>query len=267
MVGRPSIFSKEYEKKMKNRRKNLIIISLTIVLVISALIIKVVCNPIDYKNIKGNIQAWIDSDAAGNTEQEDVKKESINKEIVKEEPKKPLEKSINIALVSGNIAKAIYVEDNNGGGVFKTLDTTEKGVGFNISPSGKQIIVIDTNSVITLYNIDGTTKIVSKDQYISTNGGVFTKEATMQAQPQYLWNINPKFISDEKIIFVTNRPYFGGSANKQYLWITDIQTGADNVLWKLAGTNIEIGEKEEKGMKITIDGKTYYADENGNYVE
>ena len=89
----------------------------------------------------------------------------------------------------------------------------------------------------------------------------------MQAQPQYLWNANPKFISDEKIIFVTNRPYFGKSASNQYIWITDIQTSEDRVLWKLVGANIEIGEKEEKGMKITIDGKIYYMDLNGNYVQ
>ena len=188
-MGKPSIFSKEYEKKMKRRRRNIIIISLTIVLVISALIIKVVCNPIDYTNIKKNIQAWIDSDTTNNSEQTEVKKEetneeeTIDKKPVKEEPQKPLEESIDITLVSGNIAKAIYVDDNNGGKVFKTLNTTDNGVSFNISPSGKQMIVTDTNSVITLYNVDGTTKIISKDQYISSSGGVFTKEATMQAQP------------------------------------------------------------------------------------
>jgi WD40 repeat protein len=273
-VGKPSIFSKEYEKKMKKRRRNSIIISLVIVLVASALIIKVICNPIDYKNIKKNIQAWIDSDTTSNTEQIEVKKEEkstdeegIKKEVVKEEPQKTLEKSIDIVLISGNVAKAIYIDDNNGGKSFKTLDTTEKGVGFDISPSGKQMIVTDADSTITLYNVDGTIKIISKDKYVSTNGGVFTKEATMQAQPQYLWNVNPKFISDEKIIFVTNRPYFGMSANKQYLWITDIQTGVDSVLWELVGLNIEIGEKQEKGMRITIDGKSYYMDTSGNYVQ
>jgi hypothetical protein len=273
-VGKPSIFSKEYEKKMKNRRRNSIIISLAILLVISALIIKVIYNPIDYGNIKGNIQAWIDSDNNSNTKQIEVKKEGksldeeiINNEIVKEEPEKPLEKFVDITLDSGTIVKAIYVDDNNGEEIFKTLDTTEKGVSFSISPSSKQMIVTDTNSVITLYNVDGTTKIISKDEYISTNGGIFTKEAAMQARPQYLWNANPKFISDEKIIFVTNRPYFGKTANKQYLWITDIQTGVDSVLWELAGENIEIGEKEEKGIKITIDGNSYYIDVYGNYVQ
>ena len=92
-MGKPSIFSREYEKKMKKRRRNILIISLAIVLVISVLIIKVVCNPIDYRNIKGNIQAWIDSDTTNISEQTEKTKEEItNKEetvdekSIKEDP-------------------------------------------------------------------------------------------------------------------------------------------------------------------------------------
>jgi len=129
------------------------------------------------------------------------------------------------------------------------------------------MIVTDANSVISLYNVDGTTKIISKDQYISSNGGVFTKEATMQTQPEYMWNSNPKFISEEKVIFTSNRPYFGTIALKQYLWMTDIKTDVDKVFWELAGTSIEIGEKEDKGVKVTIDGKTYYMNVDGNYIQ
>lgn len=266
-MGKPSIFSREYEKRIKRRRKNLMISSFIIVLVISALIIKVVRNPIDYSNIKKNIQAWIDSDNMNSSEPiVKTKEETIDKEPVKEELKKPLEESIDITLVSGSIAKAIYVNDNNGGKVFKTLNTNDKGVSFNISPSGKQMIVTDTNLVITLYNVDGTTKVISKDQYISSSGGVFTKEATMKANPQYLWNANPKFINEEKIVFVSNRPYFGNKALKQYLWMTDIKTDADKVFWESAGASIDIGEKEEKGTRITVDGSIYHIDLNGNYV-
>ena len=268
-MGKPSIFSKEYEKRMKRRRRNVMIISLTIVLVISILITKVVCNPIDYTNIKKNIQAWIDSDTTNISEQTEKttnQEQPIDKEPAKEELQKPLEESIDITLVSGSIAKAIYINDNNGGKVFKTLNTTDKGVSFNISPSGKQMIVTDTNFVITLYNVDGTTKVVSKDQYISSSGGVFTKEAAMKTTPQYLWNANPKFISEEKIIFVSNRPYFGNKVLKQYLWMTDIKTNADTVFWESAGASIDIGEKEEKGTKITVDGNVNYIDLNGNYA-
>jgi hypothetical protein len=268
-LGKPSIFSREYEKRMRKRRRNAIMISLAIVLLISALIIKVVCNPIDYTNIKNNMQAWIDSDTSNSTEEKNevINEEKDTGEKIVEEPQKPLEEYINITLANGSNEKAIYVDDNNRGKVFKTLDPIDKGASFDISKSGKQMLVADTNLIITLYNIDGTTKIISKDQYVSTNGSVFTKESAIQSNPAYLWNANPKFISDDKIIFVTNRPYFGGANLKQYLWMTDITTGEDKVFWELAGSSIEIGEKEEKGIKVTVDGKIYYIDVNGNYIQ
>lgn len=278
-MGKPSIFSREYEKKMKRRKRNIIIISLIIVLITSTFLIKVVYNPIDYKNIKKNIQAWIDSDTITSEETKTTDKETTNenkttdeeetgnKEILKEETQKPLEKSIDITLASGNTAKAIYTEESGAGKIFKTLTTADNGVVFNISPSGKQMIITDTNSSINLYNVDGTNTIVSKDQYISSSGSVFAKEVILKEQPEYLWNVNPKFISEEKIIFVSNRPYFGKTPLKQYLWLTDIKTGEDKVFWELAGAGIEIGENEEKGIKVIVDGKTYYVDINGNCVQ
>lgn len=42
--------------------------------------------------------------------------------------------------------------------------------------------------------------------------------------------------------------------------MTDISTNEDKVMWDLAGANIEIGEKEEKGVKITVDGRVYFID-------
>lgn len=270
-MGKPSIFSREYEKKMRKRRRNTIIISLAILAVISGLIIKVICNPIDYANIRKNIQAWIDSDTTNVAEQTKVENtETTNEEVkepVKEEPPKPAEESINVILMSGNTGKAIYTNDNNRGKIFKTLEISEQNVTFNISPSGKQMLVTDNNSVITLYNVDGTSKVVSKEQYVSTSGSVFPRTDAMKNNPQYLWNVNAKFISEEKMIFVTNRPYFGAGNLKQYLWMSDIQAATDQVLWDLAGANIEIGEKEEKGVKITVDGRIYYIDINGNYVQ
>ncbi|OOM76742.1 hypothetical protein [Clostridium sp. BL-8] len=269
-MGKPSIFSREYEKRMKRRRRNIIVISLVILLVMFSISVKFITNPIDYANIKENIQAWIDSDDVNSANQTQAKEEINNKntkEEVNDEPQKAAEESMDIQLVSGNVAKAIYINDESNGKTFKSLNNADSGVSFDISVSGKQMLVADTNSVITLYNVDGSSKVISKEQYVSTKGSVFTKEATMQAQPEYLWNANPKFISEDKIIFISNRPYFGTSAENKYLWITDIQTGEDKTLWDLSGRDIEIGEKEEKGIKVTIDGKIYYIDADGNYIQ
>lgn len=268
-MGKPSIFSKEYEKRMKKRKRNMAVICLIIFALIVAVAVKFVYNPINYASIKENIQAWIDSDTTlENPENslENTDQNSKDEEAIKEEPEKPIEESIDINLVSGKIAKIIYI-DENGKRKFIDLKDIDDGVSFDISPSGSQMIVTDTDLTITLYNVDGTNKVISKDQYVSSSGSVFTKEATLQSQPEYLWNSNPKFISEEKVIFVTNRPYFGTAAVNEYLWITDITSEADTVLWDLKSPNIEIIGKEEKGIKVTVNGNIYYIDENGRYAQ
>ena len=267
-LGKPSIFSREYEKRMKKRKRNMVVICLIIFALIVAVSVKFVYNPINYASIKENIQAWIDSDTTLENQEnilENTDQES-KEEVVKEEPEKPIEDSIDINLVSGKVAKIIYI-DENGKKKFTNLKDIDDGVSFDISPSGSQMIVTDTDSTITLYNVDGTNKVISKDQYVSSSGSVFTKEATLQNQPEYLWNSTPKFISEDKVIFVTNRPYFGTAAVNQYLWITDITSGADTVLWDLKSPSIEIIEKEEKGIKVTVNGNIYYIDENGRYAQ
>lgn len=268
-MGKPSIFSREYEKKMKKRRRNIAIISFAIILMISGLVFKFIYKPVDLTNVRNNIQAWIDSDSNNSEESsETITEETIEeKAVVEEEVEKPLEESINITLVSGIPAKAIYKNESDKGLIFKSFETTDNGISYDISSSGKQLLITDTNSVITIYNVDGTSKVVSKDQYVSTSGEVFTKESAIQSNSQYLWNINSKFIGDEKIIFVTNRPYFGNASLKQYIWITDLQTNEDKVLWDLAGANIEIGTMEEKGLKLVVDGNAYYMNSDGNYTK
>lgn len=270
-MGKPSIFSREYERKMKKRKRNIVIVSLVIIILIAVVAFKFTYNQINFSNIKQNIQEWIDSDT-GEQGNSNIANENIENQVPKEEPKeeKPIEieeKSIDITLASNKIAKAIYVEENDGKKKFTTLKDSDTGVTFDISGSGNQMIVTDTNSVITLYNVDGTNKVLSKDQYVSSRGDVFTKDSILQNQPEYLWNANPKFLGENKIVFVSNRPYFGTAATKEYIWITDINNDSDMILWERAGSKIEIGDRDEKGLKIIIDGNNYYMDENGNLLQ
>lgn len=270
-MGKPSIFSREYERKMKRRKRNFIFFSLIIILLACAAVLKFVYNPVNFANIKANMQAWIDS---GNTSEEIASEESAVKENEaediqseeEEEVKTPIEEYIDIPLSSGKTAQAVYVEEN-GEKVFTSVKNLDEGVYFDISPLKKQVLVCDVNSVITVYNIDGTSKTVSKDQYVSSKGTVFTKDNTLQTNPGYLWNSNPKFVSEQSIVFVTNRPYFGSAAVKQYLWMTDIQTGDDKIYWDLAAENITVGDREEKGLKITVNNRDYFIAQDGNYLQ
>ena len=270
-MGKPSIFSREYERKMKRRKRNFIFFSLIIVLLVGAVAIRFIYDPVNFDNIKVSIQEWIDSDTTQNdeiiSENNEINDGSEDTNEISEVAEETTsEEYIDIVQSSGNIAKAVYIEEN-GEMVFTEVRNLDNGVTFDISPSKKKLIISDVNSVITLYNIDGSNKIVSKDQYVSTSGSVFTKDNTLQSQPEYLWNSNPKFVNDQNIIFVTNRPYFGSAASKQYLWMTDIESEADRVYWDLVASKIEIGAKEEKGLKVTIDGREYFIAEDGSYLQ
>ena len=268
-MGKPSIFSREYEKKMKKRKRNIIIFSLVMILIVSAIAVKFVYNPIDFSKVKQDLQAWIDSDTLDNKEQaQDENKEneeSVNKEEIAETPKEPVEQTIDIPLSSGNVAKAVYSKDSNEESTFTEVKDLDENVSYDISPSKKQVLINDVNGDMIVYNIDGSSSTVSKNEYTSTRGSVFRKEDTLANNPNYLWNYGGKFISDEKIIFITNRPYFGNNVLKQYLWITDIQSGADTVLWDLAANSIQISTMNELGLQVDVDGVTYYIDKDGNY--
>lgn len=269
-MGKPSIFSREYEKKMKKRKRNMLIFSLVIILIVSAIVVKFIYNPIDFTKVKQDLQAWIDSDTSNNEQyskddvNEELKEENVNEEIT-EVPKEPVEETIDILLSSGNIAKAVYTQDSNQQNIFTEVKELDEGISYDISPSKKQILINDINGDITVYNVDKTSSVVSKNEYVSTRGTVFTKADTLANNPNYLWNYGAKFISDEKIIFITNRPYFGSNILEQYLWITDIPTGADTVLWDLKGNNIQISTIKEKGLEVNVDGIIYYIDQYGNY--
>ena len=272
-MGKPSIFSKEYERKMKRRKRNFIFFSLIIVVLACAVVLKFVYNPVNFDNIKNKIQAWIDSDTTQSNEiivnNEDANENANANEnpVVEQEPAEEYsEEYIDIVQSSGNIAKAVYIE-TNGEKTFEEVKDLDNGVTFDISPSKKELIISDVNAVITLYNVDGSHKVISKDKYISTSGTVFTKDNTLSTHPDYLWNSSPKFVNDKNIIFITNRPYFGSAALKQYLWMTNTENETDKIYWELAASKIEIGAKEEKGLEVTIDGRKYYIAEDGSYLQ
>ncbi|MBW6409171.1 hypothetical protein [Clostridium weizhouense] len=265
-MAKPSIFSKEYEKRMKKRKRKFIIIFSIVFAITILAIVKISYSTRNYSDIKQRIQAWIDSDTIPRDNKSDLVTEDSSKESNIKQDEKIEEQALEIKLASGTVIKAMYIEEN-GQNKFTTLEGGDDFVKFDISPSGKQILILDKDQNITIYNINGESKVVSKNEYTSKKGDVFTKEATLLNQPEYLWNSNPKFINEESIVFVSNRPYFGTSAVKQYLWVTNIVNNSDSIKWDLAASKIEIGKKEEKGIKIIIDGNIYYVIEDGNIIQ
>ena len=268
ILGKPSIFSSKYEKKMRKRRRNITILSLIIILAVVLAGAKLIYNPINFSKIKQNLQAWVESDTGNEAAVNNEKETALDNEENKPEPEKseePKEASIDIVLSSGTIAKAVYKTENN---TTQFIEVTglDQYVDYDISPLKDKIVICDTNGVMTIYNIDGSSTIISKDNYISSKGTSFLRTDVIANNPQYMWNRYARFITEDKVIFITNRPYFGTDSLAQYLWITDINDGTDKVLWNIHGSSITLSESSEDKVSANIDGTVYVIDADGNYT-
>lgn len=269
ILGKPSIFSSKYEKKMRKRKRNIKILSLVIILAVVLAGAKLIYNPINFSKMKQNLQAWVDSDT-GNEVNSDKGKENSddnnNPEESKEvKPEEPKETSMDIVLCSGNKAKAVYVTENNTT-QFTEVKDLDQYVDYDISPSKDKIVICDTDGTMTVYNIDGSSAVISKDEYISSQGSSFLRTDTIANNPKYIWNRYARFINEDRIIFVSNRPFFGTDVLAQYLWITDINDGTDKVLWNIHGSSITLNASAEEKVNAVIDGTSYFIDADGNYT-
>lgn len=262
-MAKPSIFSRDYEKKMKSRRRKTILFIFVIVVAIISIFLKVNMEDTDFSEVKANIQAWIDSDkpkeeVADTTK--DEKKE--NTEIEKEVVKVPEKTYIDLNLGTGVILKAEYSE-TNGEKKFVTIEGAT-GIEFAISPLAKQILITDKNQDLKLFSIDGVMKDVTKKSYVSQDGMVFPKEDILKNTPIYLWHSQARFIDETRIVYVSQMPYFGDAAVNKYVWIYDTVNLKENAIWNLSAPDTKLGVIDPvKGIEATINGVKYYINGDG----
>ena len=60
-MAKPSIFSRDYERRMRKRRITMITIGIFIVVILFGLVFKFKIQKMDFNNIKSRIQAWVDN--------------------------------------------------------------------------------------------------------------------------------------------------------------------------------------------------------------
>lgn len=252
-MAKPSIFSRDYERRMKKRRRRILIIILITIVIGGGLIYKFKFEPMDFTEIRNKIQAWVDSGKQVEEEPEEV----VEPEPEEELPKEPEKKYIDLNFSDTVIIKAEY-EEQDGKKYFVNVEPME-GMTFNISPSKEKILVLDQTQSIKIFNINGEVKDVTKTVYISSAGTPYTKDSILATTPDYIWHSQVKFIDDNKIVFVSQLPFFGGAATNKYVWIKDVNDDTEKTLWDLKGVDVVVGDLvAEKGINITIDGNAYY---------
>ncbi|MEG0296507.1 MAG: hypothetical protein RR620_07275 [Clostridium sp.] len=259
-MKKPSIFSKDYEKQMRKRRRKMILIGIILCLGISGTYLYVTNDGIDFSAIKVKLQAWVDSGKEVVDEEDSV---LTNAPVVEPEPEPEKIETIDVLLDDGTEIKVSLNKDENG---VVTFNEVLSGTGVVISPDKTRIMFVDNKQDIRIVNTLKEETVVSKENYQSTQGSTYTKESILQQNEGYVWHKDARFLSDTKIMYVTNLPYFGQNLN-QFIWTLDLQTGEHKTNWAGKAKEIIVGEFGEKGLEINLDGKIKYVTIDGNIIE
>lgn len=267
-MGKPSIFSREYERRMRKRRN--IIVLIIVLLVITFTIIFFRRNIYNlYSNIGYKYRKVINKENSKDNDkpqspEEKVKSENGqispgNKEAVGEE------KFYEIKLEGGIPVKVSY-EDQGKDKKFKYAFCAERKIYFDLSPTSQAMLILDEKTQSTIYiDINGkTTDITQKAYSSSTTQNTYTKDNTLQMIPDYIWSGTPKFLDDNRVFYISQLPYFGKS--DKYIWMLDLITLQHRNI-NIQGQDIVFGDRDEKGLQISIDGVKKYINSEGALSE
>lgn len=274
-MRKPSIFSKEYEKKMKRRKRLLIfVIIVATVGVVGGCFMKFQGFP---SGIKQKIVAIFDkpkeSQGNKNNNADENKKNSeshnstddVNKG--KAETSKEEDKEIDISLPSGNTAKVTYKEEN-GVRMYESVAPLEQGNTFDISPTQHSLALLNgITQQLEIIDQNGNEKDLTLKSYKTRNGQLFPREEIINSFPGYKWCESAKFLNDNKIAYLSNLPWFSNGDLDTYLWIVDTETGNHQTLFNVKGKKVSIGNLTDKGLEVTIDGTMQFLTPEGQLVD
>lgn len=243
-MGKPSIFSKEYEKHMKRRK---IKIAIIVCLLLAGILFAA----------RSGFKDIISSNIKNNTNEEKNKKitseaQSTNIEDAEKLPENKVEeKFYDVTLGKDIKVKAVY-ESKEGTNKFKYISTDNANISFNLNPSGTGIVIFDSVSQsIWFINIEGKAQDISDLSYKS-----YKRDTTLKKRPDYLWCTLPKFIDDENVAYFSQLPYIGKSSRK-YLWTVNVNDKSKRRLKSsIKGENLKFKDVGSKGLEVIMDDGT-----------
>ena len=262
-MAKPSIFSKEYERKMRRRKRT---ITLVVVLSIAAFGILYASGGIKgvFKNKNISLAGFLNK--SDKTEKEDNKqdnkqedKKPSNEEDKKPddqqnnaetEQKNPEEKGYEVNLKDGTKIKAVY-ENKDGANRFKYITPADAAVTFSVNPSGTSIVILDSKAQnMILVDSNGTVQEITSQSYKS-NG----KDAVLSQKPEFVWCTSPKFVDDENIAYLSQLPHISSKITKKFLWVVNTKNKDKHInKYSISGENIKLGNIiTDKGMEVILD--------------
>lgn len=278
-MSKPSIFSKDYAKEMKRRKRN---IFLLIILPIIGLSIFLITDFDGLLNkgisMKRGINNILLNKSKDNTKDEKDKVVEVplkTEQSIKAPPKAEVSKVPQAAVTNIEIFP-VSLSDGQTINIEYTISGTEKiikGVSdakeitYDISPSKKAIVIQSKKNQDMIYlhsnkiNID-----ITKKTHTSTKGKSFSKAEHLIKHPKYLWSVTPKFIDEDNIVYVSELPWINEDA-VQFIWKVNLKDKTHVQVKPASGKSITFKNLTTKGLETVIDGTEVFVTPLGKVVK
>ena len=264
-MKRSSIFSREYEKKIRRRR-------FTILFIVLVLSIITVCSIVNFSQFNSYIKNVYYSIILKDNTSVSLQREDENILDVSNKEDGRDFNDVNAINENDNVDNKYLVhelqlgQDNkvnilyqNTDGI-KYLDSQEQlseNYKFDVSPSKNKILIEEVNTQ-DVYLIDENLNSFRLDPeffYSNSTNTRFYKADVLNRYNGYLWYKNANFLEDNTIVYISNLPWFG--REDQYIWRTDISDTQNirHFMTSVGGQNIDFGELTEEGIKVNINNE------------
>ena len=257
-MGKPSIFSKEYQKHKKRRQKKIaFLILFLMVTVVFFTYISPMSQIIKGSSLYKELQAKYKDNGNSDKQEENGSQNNSNQGDSQEDESTvdgetdAEEKYFEISLTADKGGKAYY-EESDGKIIFLSYSGGD-GFHYEVSPSKEKMLIFDANDQ-NIYELqaENSIKNLTYEYYTTTKGSKITKVNTLSSNPQYLWHGSPRYLSEDRIIYKSHLPWLN-SAN-EYIWLIDTNTMRYSYINNSKGKSINFGTMSEEGILVNIDG-------------
>lgn len=246
-MAKPSIFSREYERKMRKRK----------IRIASAIIIIILASVVIY--MKGAYKNYIKDIFLNNSSTAQTNKDTKNNSNSTTQPPKTetknevQEKAFDLVLTNGTKVKALY-EEKQGVNVFKSIECDNAAISFISNPSGTALVLLDSKEQ-SLWAVDGSGNLteITNPSYKS-----YKKASVLSNRPSYIWCTSPKFIDDENIVYLSQLPRIA-NAPKLFVWSVNIKNRDSHIYnYGLSGENLKLGNVVNGKLEVNMGSTTKY---------
>jgi len=265
MGRKPSMFSRNYRRQLRNRRLKLAGV-ISIVIIMLTLIVFGATFKAMFTNIKTSLNSMNQKSNNDKKSEVDNNDTNIDNDNVKDEVEVELkEENFEVKLNSGLIINLKYTVEGDKK-IFNETLINEK-VFYSVSPNKEKVVVLDKSSQEAyIIDINKAVTDFTKKEYVSTKNEIFKRENVISRIENYIWIGTPIFMDDTHIAYVSNLPWINNSGTK-YLWIYDLSSGEHMGYYKIKGNDLKLGKMTQTGLAIYVDGKEILVDVNGIIVK